>query len=240
VDVSNQQQLPLALSQREDRSLDNFVIDQSTEQGRNNQEIVETLARADIPFIYIWGERGCGKSHLLQALSRDATAKAHSAIYLPLQSVVEIGASVFSGLDEMALVVIDDLEMVAGQREWEEALFGLYNQIRDAGSRIVVAAKSPPDELSLKLPDLNSRFHWGPIFQLQILSDKEKLIALKQRARERGFELADGTINYLLRHSSRDLHHLFKLLEELDNASLVEQRKLTIPFVKGLIKRDSE
>jgi DnaA family protein len=154
--------------------------------------------------------------------------------------VVEIGASVFSGLDEMALVVIDDLEMVAGQREWEEALFGLYNQIRDAGSRIVVAAKSPPDELSLKLPDLNSRFHWGPIFQLQILSDKEKLIALKQRARERGFELADGTINYLLRHSSRDLHHLFKLLEELDNASLVEQRKLTIPFVKGLIKRDSE
>ena len=235
--VSSLQQLPLALGQREDRSFDNFVIGQSVEQGSNNREVIETLRLSEIPFIYIWGERGCGKSHLLQALSREANQKEMNAIYLPLTDIIEMGASALTGLEMMALVVIDDLEMVAGQRGWEEALFGLYNQIRDAGSRIVVAAKSPPDELLLKLPDLNSRFHWGPIFQLQRLNDEEKLIALKQRAKERGFELSDGTVNYLLRHGSRDLHHLFEILEELDNASLVEQRKLTIPFVKAHINK---
>jgi len=237
--VTSSQQLPLALGQREDRSFDNFVIGEDSEQGRNNREVVETLSSPEIPFIYIWGERGCGKSHLLQALSREANQQSMGAIYLPLAGIVEMGAQVLTGLEEMTLVVIDDLEVVAGEREWEEALFGLYNQIRDVGSRIVVAAKSPPDELPLKLADLNSRFHWGPIFQLQTLSDEEKLIALKQRAKERGFELPDGTVNYLLRTGSRDQHHLFDLLDELDNASLVEQRKLTIPFVKGHINRES-
>ncbi|NOR52311.1 MAG: DnaA regulatory inactivator Hda [Gammaproteobacteria bacterium] len=235
------QQLPLALGQREDRSFDNFVIGSGSQtggQGRDNREIITTLRSSNLPFIYIWGEQGCGKSHLLQALSREANQQSKSAIYLPLQEVVEMGASILAGLDEMALVVIDDLETIAGQREWEEALFGLYNQIRDSGSRIVVAAKSPPDELSLKLPDLISRFHWGPIFQLQTLGDEEKLIALKQRAHERGFELPDGTVNYLLRHGTRDLQRLFGLLEELDNASLVEQRKLTIPFVKGYLNKN--
>lgn len=235
--MSSLQQLPLALAQREDRSFDNFIIDGASESGSHNREIVTTLRQSELPFIYIWGERGCGKSHLLQAFSREAIQQSHSAIYLPLQEIVEMGASVLSGLEEMELVVVDDADAVAGQREWEESLFGLYNQIRDSNSRIVVAASSPPEDLSLKLADLLSRFQWGPIFQLQILSDEEKLIALKQRAHERGFDLPDGTVNYLLRHGSRDLHHLFGILEELDNASLVEQRKITIPFVKEHIQK---
>ena len=236
------QQLPLALGLREDRSFDNFIIASDSEKGRNNREIVTTLRQAQLPFSYIWGERGCGKSHLLQALSREANRQSMSAIYLPLLEIIEMGASVLTGLDEMALVVIDDFDAIISipdQREWEEALFGLYNQIRDSGSRIIVAANNSPDVLSLQLADLNSRIHWGPIFQLQTLSDSEKLIALKQRAHERGFELPDGTINYLLHHGSRDLHHLFKILDELDNASLVEQRKLTIPFVKAHINNYS-
>ncbi|MCW8983071.1 MAG: DnaA regulatory inactivator Hda [Gammaproteobacteria bacterium] len=236
--MSSLKQLPLAIGQREDRSFDNFVIGKNSEPGLNNLELVETLRQSKIPFIYVWGERGCGKSHLLQALSREINLQEGSAIYLPLSKIVEMGAQALSGLEVMELVVLDDLEVIAGQRDWEETLFGLYNQIRDAGSRIVVTAKSPPEELSLKLPDLHSRFQWGPIFQLQMLSDEEKLVALKQRALERGFEIPESTISYLLRHGSRDLHHLFKLLEELDNASLVEQRKLTIPFVKSYINRD--
>lgn len=240
--VNSLKQLPLALGQREDRSFDNFIIASDSEQGHSNREIVTTLRQSQLPFIYIWGERGCGKSHLLQALSREANRQSQSAIYLPLPEIIEMGASVLSGLDDMTLVVIDDLDAINtidDQREWEEALFGLYNQVRDMGSHIVVAANSPPDDLSLQLPDLISRFHWGPIFQLQMLSDEEKLVALKQRAHERGFELPDGTVNYLLRHGSRDLHHLFRILDELDNASLVEQRKLTIPFVKAHINKAS-
>lgn len=237
--MSSLQQLPLALGQREDRSFDNFIIGTASEKGGNNHEIVATLRQSELPFIYIWGERGCGKSHLLQALSREALQRSAASVYLPLQEVVDIGPSILNGFDEMELVVVDDIDAVAGQREWEEALFGLYNQIRDSNSRIVVAANSPPEDLSLKLPDLISRFQWGPIFQLHVMSDEAKLIALKQRAHERGFELPDGTINYLLRHGSRDLHHLFAVLEELDNASLVEQRKITIPFVKAHIQKSS-
>lgn len=198
---------------------------------------LQLCASLNSPLSISGGERGCGKSHLLQAFSREVIQQSHSAIYLPLQEIVEMGASVLSGLDEMELVVVDDVDAVAGQREWEESLFGLYNQIRDSNSRIVVAASRPPEDLSLKLADLLSRFQWGPIFQLQIMSDEEKLIALKQRAHERGFDLPDGTVNYLLRHGSRDLHHLFGILEELDNASLVEQRKITIPFVKEHIQK---
>ncbi len=237
IPVSSLQQLPLPLGQREDRSFENFITSGASGVGDGNREIIATLRQSEHPFVYIWGERGCGKSHLLQALSREALQRAAEAIYLPLEEVVDMGVSVLNGLGEMALVVIDNIDAVAGQREWEETLFGLYNQIRDSDSHIVVAASAPPEDLSLKLPDLLSRFRWGPIFQLQLLSDDEKIVALKQRAHERGFELPRGTVNYLLRHGSRDLHHLFGILETLDNASLVEQRKLTIPFVKAQIQK---
>lgn len=222
--VTGTRQLPLRIGLRDSATLDNFHVG-------DNAMLIHTLEQATEPFVYLWGTGGSGKSHLLQALCRVEEA----AAYLPLVELKGLGPAILDGLESMSLICIDDLQVVAADPLWEAALFHLYNRIRDAGGRLVVAASLSPAALGVGLADLRSRLGWGPVFQLIALDDAGKLAALQQRARARGLELSDEVGGYLLRHSPRDTHALFALLERLDQASLAAQRRLTIPFVRDLI-----
>jgi arsenate reductase (glutaredoxin) len=94
----------------------------------------------------------------------------------------------------------------------------------------------PPRQLNLGLPDLASRLDWGQIYKLQPLSDEDKLQALQLRARLRGFELPEDVGRFLLKRLDREMRTLFMTLDQLDRASITAQRKLTIPFVKEILK----
>ena len=141
------------------------------------------------------------------------------------------------GLEQMNVIVVDNIDAIAGDKQWETALFHLYNRVRDKGQgALFVTATQPLASIELSLPDLQSRLAWGLVYQLHALTDDEKLVALQQRADSRGFELPDEVGRYLLRHLSRDMVMLFGLLDRLDQLSLAEQRRLTIPFVKQIIE----
>ena len=156
-------------------------------------------------------------------------------MYLPLQELLTLAPELLEGLEQQALIAIDDVQAIAGMPQWEEALFHLYNRVRDCGHRLVVSATVAPAGLTLTLPDLTSRLGWGPVFQLAALSDTDKRAALQMRARRRGLELGNEVPEYLLRRCPRDMDSLFSLLNQLDRASLVAQRRLTIPFVRELL-----
>ncbi len=224
----SEQQLPLRIGLRDSATFANFFPG-------DNAAALYALQQAAEPFIYLWGGSGCGKSHLLQAACHAETARGGVPAYLPLAELAAAGADVLEGMEAMSLVCVDDLERIAGVREWEEALFHLYNRVREAGGRLLVAAAVGPAALDLTLADLRSRLGWGPVFQLHPLGDDGKLAALQLRAHARGLELPDEVGAYLLKRSPRDMHALFELLERLDHASLVAQRRLTIPFVRELI-----
>ena len=70
---------------------------------------------------------------------------------------------------------------------------------------------------------------------LKPLADRDVIEALACRAQARGLELPEETAQYLLRRFPRDLPTLFALFDTLDMASLVEQRRLTVPFVKSVL-----
>ncbi len=197
-----------------------------------NAAAVHEVAEGMEPFVYLWGADASGRSHLLQAACHAAAGEQRPAAYLPLAGPDPLVPEVLEGLEGMALVALDDLHAVAGERSWELALFHFYNRAREAGCRVLVAADVPPAELPITLPDLSSRFGWGPTWRLQPLDDEAKCQALQMRARGRGLEMPDEVARYLLRHTSRDLHALFETLEQLDKASLAAQRRLTIPFVR--------
>jgi len=88
------------------------------------------------------------------------------------------------------------------------------------------------------LRDLASRLAGGLVLTLQALTEPEQISALQLRAKLRGFDLPDETAAYMLRRLPRDMTSLYKRLDELDEASLVAQRRLTIPFVRGVIDKD--
>jgi len=225
-------QLPLGLQMRASARFSGFLAGP-------NQEPVDQLKQSAVgtgePFILLWGAAGCGKSHLLQAACHLAAEQDRTVTYVSLVTFAGLPPGLLEGWENFQLVCIDDVHCIAGERSWEEALFNLYNRIREHGGTLNVSSRSAPAGLAFALPDLGSRLGWGLVYQLQPLDDEQRLAALQQRASQRGCEMPAETGRYLLRRLPRDMPALFALLDRLDEASLVAQRKLTVPFVKSVL-----
>ncbi|PLY14309.1 MAG: DnaA regulatory inactivator Hda [Sedimenticola sp.] len=223
-------QLALGITLRDDASLATFT------PGDNAQLLaaLQGCARAQgEPFLYLWGSDGCGKTHLLQAACQCASQAGRSALYLPLNEAHALGPDILNDLESLDLVCIDDIDAIAGDQAWEEALFHLYNRLRANQTGLITTAGCSPLTLPLKLADLRSRLGWGVCYQINPLSDEQKRQLLINEAQRRGLMLNDDTAAYILRHTQRDVGSLKALIERLDHASLAAQRRqLTIPFVK--------
>lgn len=79
-------------------------------------------------------------------------------------------AAIFDGLENTALICIDDVDQIAGDTILEEQLFHFFfNRVRANGHRLIIFADVPPTQLAIKLPDLKSRLSWGVVYQLHTL-----------------------------------------------------------------------
>jgi len=204
-----------------------------------NRETVRVLRAVaggrDSAMPYLWGPSGSGKSHLLQAVCGAASAAGRQPAYLPLSEFRAISPALLEGLERLDVVCIDDIDAVAGDAAWERALFDLYNRLREAGVPAVMAGAASPADQPYALPDLASRITWGGAWQLKMLDDGDKRLALQGRAGERGLDMPDDVAGFLMSRMPRDMPGLFALLDRLDAASLEAKRKLTIPFVKSCL-----
>ena len=183
---------------------------------------------------WLAGPGGSGKSHLLQATCAAASERLRAG-YLPLAEVAPLGVGVLEGMPQLECLCLDDIDQVAGRADWERAIFGLLRELEEGGGRLIVAAQAPPALVSWALSDLGSRCAAGAVFQLRVLDESEQLLALQLRARLRGFELPAETTHWLQRRFPRDMRRLYELLDTLDEAALAAQRRLTIPFIRGVL-----
>lgn len=191
------------------------------------------LRQAYGSYIYFWSRKGGGRSHLLHAACAELSTNGEAVGYVPLDQHTYFLPEVLDGMEQLSLVCIDNIEHIAGDQDWEMAIFNLYNRILDTGNtRLFITGDRPPRQLHLHLPDLASRLDWGQIYKLQALSDVDKLLALQLRSKLRGFELPKDVGCFLLKRLDREMRALFMTLDQLDHASIAAQRKLTIPFVK--------
>ncbi len=201
-------------------TLDNFVA------GRN-AELLAALRQAlavmqGERMLYLWGEAGSGKSHLLQASVERAHAAGLSAVY----ACGEVPEAV-------QMVAVDDVEKLDGAAQ--VALFALYNRLRENGGMLLVSGTQAPAFLEVR-DDLRTRLGWGLVYQVQALNDTEKAQALKQHALARGLELPNEVTTYLLRHGRRDLPALLATLDALDEHCLRLKRTASVPLLKEVMR----
>lgn len=182
-------------------------------------------------FIYLLGPTGAGKTHLLQGACLAAARHGRRAYYCPLGQP-DLDPAVLDDLEGLDLVALDDLELVAGRGHWEHAIFVLFNRLRENGRALLVAASMAPDDTGISLPDLRSRLHWGPRYQLRGLSDDDCELLLAKTARRRGLTLGPGMVRFMLERYPRDPASLLNLLERVDSLSLREQHRITVPLIK--------
>jgi DnaA family protein len=225
-------QMLLDIKLPDSATFDTFVGDESV------LTLLKQQLQADDPnlwYLYLWGKSGSGCSHLLQAACHEGRSKDLACVYVSLSQSDTVSPELLDGLASQDLICLDDLGCIVGNSQWEEAIFHLFNQARASKSRLLIGHSKPPGELMLGLADLKSRLTSGLVLHLHDLSDDQKLTALRLRATNRGMNLEPEVARFILTRLDRGIDHLFGALDELDQASLHQQRKLTINFAKEVL-----
>ena len=204
-----------------------------------NAELLGILKRGFeqyAPQLFLWGDSWVGKSHLLQACCDNYYQQGLMAAYVPLNACARYGSRVLAGVDSKHLVVIDEVESIIGQRDWEEALMNLINRCRAANIPLLFASRVNPREMTCVLPDFASRLLWGPAFRVHGLNETESLQAMAWRAHQRGFELSAHVMKYIEKHYPHDMKTLMTLLNRLDEVSLTRGRKISRELIRDVMR----
>ncbi len=225
-------QLLLDLSAQQPPTFDTFVTGQNAELLQRLQNIAVAHAQPSLNdrFIYLWGETGAGKTHLLHSLAQKVTTGSR---------VISADAddSAFDYDPAIQCYLLDDCEQLSPASQI--AAFALFNQIRELGGYLVSAGAQPPAQLQVR-EDLRTRLGWGLIYQVHGLTDDEKIAALTQSAQARGMTVSPGILSYLLTHYRRDMPSLSRMLDALDRYSLETKRPITLPLLRDLLQQEAE
>ncbi len=228
-------QIPLQLIPRRDCRFDDYIA------GPNGAVVKALKHVADDPgsHVFLFGDQGSGKTHLLNALCHQTREQQGRAFYLALKRLPKDAIASLQGLEELDLVCVDDLHVIAGDEAWEEALFHCFNRIREANGRLVISSCERLSALNLGLPDLASRLAWGLRLQLMPLEDQDKLAVIKSRSDALGISLPFEVRQYLLKRHDRSMAALMETVENLQRAALIHKRRITVPFAREVLKAAS-
>ncbi|MGX5659876.1 DnaA regulatory inactivator Hda [Castellaniella ginsengisoli] len=183
--------------------------------------------------VYLWGGIGSGRSHLLRARAQGAGCH-----YLDARSPARRLHALATDEDQtLSLVAVDDVADLNPAAQ--AALFALFNRWRTAaGTPGAFALLTAGDRAPLTMPlreDLRTRLGWDLVFRLEQLSDEDRAQALRDRARQRGLQLSDEVLHWILTRCDRDMGRLTTLIDSLDQYSLARHRPITLPLLKDLL-----
>jgi DnaA family protein len=231
--VSTFSQLSLGIKLDDQATFSNFYAP----RGSNQHLATMLLQDEGQQLAVIIGNSGAGLSHLLQAACQQSPfARASNAIYLPLADLQQYPPEqVLDGLHSSGLVCLDDLQTVSDQANWQTPLFNFFNECKQSGTRMIFASHKLPEDMGIKLPDLASRLSSGLTHRLIDFNDEDLRRLLQFRSNLRGMYMSDEVAKFLLTRLPRDTKTLIRALENIDSASLREQRRLTTPFVKAVL-----
>lgn len=224
-------QLPLALRYPPDQRFESFI---GAPQGA--LAALGALAiRPGADWVYLAGPSRTGKTHLALALCAAAEQQHRRAAYLPMTAAAGRLRDALDALEGNDVVALDGIEVIAGTREDEVALFDFHNRARASGLNVLYTARGIPDDIGLDLPDLRSRLQQCLRVMLDPLDEAGRRDVLRERAQRRGLVLEDAALEWLLTRTDRDLGALVALLDRLDRASLAAQRRITVPFLRSVL-----
>ena len=219
-------QIPLAIGAEAEHRFDNFV------PGANAAALAHLVALAapGAP-VYLWGESGSGKTHLLAALARRFQDDGAKVCWYRAGSAEPLAAE-----DDWTLLVLDDCDRLDPAEQL--AAFSAFVRAAANGAVVAAAGRVPPVDLPLR-EDLRTRLGWGHVFALQPLAEAEVRAALRREADRRGVFLSDEVMDHLLTRFPRDLKHLMSLLDRLDEFALARSRAVTVPLLKTMLAEES-
>tara|TARA_B100000965_G_C19558660_1_gene743444 strand:+ start:686 stop:1381 length:696 start_codon:yes stop_codon:yes gene_type:complete len=229
--MSNPRQLALQIQINERASLDKFFI------SKNNHKTIQMLKSIlddnNKTQVFIDDNGSNGKSFLLQALCNDFSDSKKSTIYIPMQKVINLSPSILSGVSELDLICIDDVDLINNQKEWEIALFNLINECYEKECFLLLSGSINKLEA---IPDLISRIKRMEVLRLKAIDDEELFEASKTILTNLNIAISEKNLNYLINHSKRDLKTIFQILSQLEKESLERKKSIGLNLIKEVIQ----
>ncbi len=198
--------------------------------GTENAELVYVLQHKHDPFIYVWGEEGAGKSHLLRAWVAQALDAGKKAVYIDA-SATPLTEAAF----EAEYLAIDQIEKLGNEEQ--ALLFAVFNRFRNSGKGfLLLSSEHTPQQLVIR-EDLRTRMAYCLVYEVKPLTDQEKIDALVSMAAARQVTIDTEIFEYLLNHWRRDMDSLMQMLDTLDNYAVTMGKRITLPLLRQLLKQ---
>lgn len=225
-------QLPLPLQFDSRFSLENYVAE---EAAYIRHQLMALFDETGEGLIGLWGGSDSGKTHLLNACALYARNAGIAYHLFEASQLLEASAAGFSEFPEGSVLAVDNIDLLAGHRDWEAEFYQLINRVKQGELRFLFSLSRRPRDTGFRLPDLKSRLNWGLMIALPSPDDAAVENILRQRAHLLGLELGDEALHFLLSRYSRRLKDQMEALQKLDAAALTLQRRITIPLIREVL-----
>ena len=198
-----------------------------------NKELLKKILEHED--IVLYGIRKIGKTYLLQALCNYYADKNKTSLFIPLAEVSSFDTSIFDSIENMDIICIDDVDAIKGIHEWEVALVNLINNSLISGCRLVFGSSQNPTSINFSLSDLDSRIRKINSTEVLPINNANLQEAVKKISQLRSIRLGEKELNYLITYTERSMDNLIDILNKLDDLSIEQKRKITIPLIKEII-----
>ncbi|MER3394790.1 MAG: chromosomal replication initiator protein DnaA, partial [Microcella pacifica] len=200
-------------------SFDNFVIGGSNRFAHAAAvAVAEAPAKAYNP-LFVYGESGLGKTHLLHAIGHYAESlyPGIRVRYVSseeftndfINSIANNRASVFqSRYREIDILLIDDIQFLHGKDSTQEAFFHTFNTLHDHNKQVVITSDLPPKHLTGFEDRMRSRFEWGLITDVQAPDLETRIAILRKKAQNDRLQVRDDVLEYMASKVSSNIREL--------------------------------
>ncbi len=203
----------------------------------DNQNLMTRLAdiviSQDANELIIYGEKGSGKSFIMQAICNELSSSEKQFAFIPMKKALNMGVEIFQNLDSLDTVCIDDLQLILANQEWETALFNLINECQQSNCSLILSLGGTQSvEESIVLPDLLSRIKRMEFIALHAVQDELFSQAIVFVAQQLEIKIDNAELEFLLKHQTRIFSLLVENIITLDKQAASLKRKITIPLIK--------
>ena len=209
-----------------------FVLDDFS--GEKNQELVANIlnlikgkATANI---FVYGDKGFGKSHLLQGVIIEGLKQDQKSVYLDLND--DISTDIFELISDFQIIALDNVDQC--NQDNEKYIFDLINKLHSTNQMIVFSSRVKPEGLSVFI-DLKTRLSLASIYSLNRLDDDEIQHVIKRKLNNKSLKVDQRVIDYLIKNQTRDLKKIVEIIDKLDTFSLEKKRSITVPLIRQML-----
>ena len=220
-------QIPFDFFVPEAPSFDNFVVGDNAEALARLATLTLNPAEPQPVAWALWGGPKVGKSHLLHALAdRMRTLGVATTLCCAHETLPD------DPFITAQVLCIDDADSLSpDQQAW---LFTAFNHVAQHGGRVVASGRTPPAHWPMR-DDIRTRMASGLVFEITPIPKDALPPTLAAHASQRGFEISNEVLTYLLGHTKRDVMSLCQALAGVDRLSLALKRPVTVPLLRAYL-----